>query len=71
MPRSASVQLFPSMRLSDEVTWMFAPSPAVPLPLPVHRLPEMMQSEAARMPSRVLVLTEQLVTVVQVLTTMP
>jgi len=38
MPRSASVQLLPSMRLSEPVAWMPAPSPPVPLPLEEHVL---------------------------------
>src|SRR5204863_6657016 len=70
MPRSASVQLLPSIRLREPVAWMPAPSPA-PLPLEVQVLPRMMQSLAHRMPSSVLYSTMQSTAVELANTLMP
>src|SRR5438067_980936 len=70
MPRSAPMQVLPSMRLLELVAWMFAPSPA-PLPLLEHALPRTTQENEHKMPSRVLERTVQSATVVPVAALIP
>src|SRR5881396_1628256 len=69
MPRSALVQLLPSMRLSLLVAWMPAPSP--PLPLSEQMLPRITQSLKHTIPSRVLNRALQSATVLPAAVLMP
>src|SRR5882757_382020 len=70
MPRSLPVQLFPSIRLSEPAALMPAPSPALS-PLEVHWLSRIWQAMPRVMPSRVLKLATQPVTMHEVETEMP